>query len=251
MESTEVAEMPELGPDGIGGHEDEPHEGALAARLNWLRAAVLGANDGIVSVAGIVMGVAGATSSRHTIFVGGMAGLVAGALSMAAGEYVSVSTQRDTQQALLAKERRELVEEPEEELAELASIYRDKGLSDDLAIAVARELTEHDALRAHAEAELGIDLDELTNPWAAAWASMISFTIGAVLPLLVITLVPSAARIAATVVAVLVALVLTGLLSADAGEARRRPAIVRNVLGGALAMAVTYLIGTLVGGRIA
>ncbi|MFL6154447.1 MAG: VIT1/CCC1 transporter family protein, partial [Marmoricola sp.] len=147
----------ELPPDaGIGPHTGEPHHESTSGLLNWLRAAVLGANDGVVSVAGIVMGVAGATTDRHTIFVAGIAGLVAGALSMAAGEYVSVSTQRDTEMALLEKERRELEEDPEEELAELAGIYRDKGLSEELAIQVAEQLTAHDALGAHAEAELGI-----------------------------------------------------------------------------------------------
>jgi VIT1/CCC1 family predicted Fe2+/Mn2+ transporter len=235
-------------PTEIGPHDDEPHDESVGTRLNWLRAAVLGANDGIVSVAGIVMGVAGATSDRHAIFVAGVAGLVAGALSMAAGEYVSVSTQRDTEQALLRKEARELEEEPEEELAELAGIFRDKGLSESLALQVAQELTEHDALRAHAEAELGIDPDDLTNPWHAAFASMASFFVGALLPLLTITLFTPGLRVGATVIAVALALVLTGYLSARAGGARRRPAIIRNVGGGLLAMLVTYVIGSLVGG---
>ena len=156
----------------IGPHDDEPHAESMSSRLNWLRAAVLGANDGIVSTAGLVVGVAGATTDRTAILVAGIAGLFAGAMSMAAGEYVSVSTQRDSEQALLAKERRELAEEPDEELAELAGIYVDKGLSEDLAREVAVQLTAHDALGAHAEAELGIDPDDLTNPWHAAWASM-------------------------------------------------------------------------------
>jgi vacuolar iron transporter family protein len=154
----------------IGQHDDEPHADGLNNRLNWLRAAVLGANDGIVSTAGLVVGVAGATSNGNAIVVAGVAGLAAGALSMGAGEYVSVSTQRDSEHALLEKERRELAEDPEEELAELADIYVGKGLSEGLALQVARELTEHDALGAHAEAELGIDPDDLTNPWSAAWA---------------------------------------------------------------------------------
>lgn len=247
MDATAV---PDIGPEQIGGHDDEPHDEGIGARLNWMRAAVLGANDGIVSVAGIVMGVAGATSHTHTIFVAGLAGLVAGALSMAAGEYVSVSTQRDTEQALLAKERQELADDPEDELAELAGIYQAKGLSAELALEVARELTAHDALGAHAEAELGIDPDALTNPWHAAGASMASFTGGAILPLLTITLFASDLRIAATVVAVAIALVVTGWLSALAGEAARGRAIVRNVVGGLLAMGVTYLIGSLVGTRI-
>jgi VIT1/CCC1 family predicted Fe2+/Mn2+ transporter len=193
------------------------------------------------------MGVAGATTDRHTIFVAGLAGLVAGALSMAAGEYVSVSTQRDTEEALLEKERRELEEDPEDELAELAGIYRDKGLSEALAIQVAEELTAHDALGAHAEAELGIDPDDLTSPWQAASASLIAFTVGAALPLLTITLLAESVRAWATVGAVAVALALTGLASARFAEADVRRAILRNVVGGLLAMLVTYAVGGLVG----
>jgi VIT1/CCC1 family predicted Fe2+/Mn2+ transporter len=194
--------------------------------------------------------VAGATTDRHTIFVAGLAGLIAGALSMAAGEYVSVSTQRDTEQALLAKERRELEEEPEEELAELAGLYVAKGLSEQTARQVAVELTEHDALGAHAEVELGIDPDELTNPWHAAWASMLAFTIGALLPMLMI-LLPQGARVPATAASVAVALALTGFLSAKFAGAIISRAVTRNVVGGVLAMAVTYAIGSLVGGGVA
>jgi VIT1/CCC1 family predicted Fe2+/Mn2+ transporter len=242
---TTEAELPsdaEIGP-----HSDEPHHESTSALLNWLRAAVLGANDGIVSVAGLVVGVAGATDDRHTIFVAGTAGLVAGALSMAVGEYVSVSTQRDTEEALLEKERRELEEDPEEELAELAGIYRDKGLSEELAIQVAEELTAHDALAAHADAELGIDPDDLASPWQAATASLIAFTLGAALPLLTITLLGESVRVWATVVSVAVALVLTGFASARFAGAEVRRAVVRNVLGGLLAMLVTYAVGGLVG----
>jgi VIT1/CCC1 family predicted Fe2+/Mn2+ transporter len=233
-----------------GPHDDEPHEGSVASRLNWLRAGVLGANDGIVSTAGIVVGVAGATSDRHAILIAGIAGLCAGALSMAAGEYVSVSTQRDTEQALLAKERQELLDEPEEELAELAFIYQQKGLSPELAQQVAEELTEHDALGAHAEAELGIDPDNLTNPWHAAWASMISFTVGALLPLLTITLAAQSVRLWVTAFSVMLALGFTGWASARLGEADVRRAVLRNVAGGLLAMAVTYAIGQAVGTQI-
>ena len=242
----------DLPPDAqLGPHDDEPHDNAdTSALLNWLRAAVLGANDGIVSTAGLVMGVAGATTNRHTILVAGLAGLVAGALSMAAGEYVSVSTQRDTEQALLAKERAELEEEPEEELAELAGLYVAKGLSDETARQVAIELTEHDALAAHAEAELGIDPDALTRPWQAAFASMLAFTLGALLPVLTITLLPEDTRVPATVISVVVALALTGFLSARFAEADVRRAIVRNIAGGLLAMLVTYVIGDLVGGKL-
>ena len=228
-------------------HDAEPHEDGLNNRLNWLRAGVLGANDGIVSTAGIVMGVAGATPDRGAILVAGVAGLAAGALSMAAGEYVSVSTQRDSELALLAKERRELREEPEEELEELAGIYVAKGLSDDLALEVARQLTEHDALGAHAEAELGIDPDDITSPWNAALASMLAFTVGALLPLLTILLVPAEVRIWVTVAAVTAALALTGWSSARFGYGPAGKAVVRNVAGGLFAMAATYGIGSLLG----
>jgi vacuolar iron transporter family protein len=234
----------------LGPHEGEPHIDGLNNRLNWLRAGVLGANDGIVSTAGIVMGVAGATSDRTAILVAGVAGLAAGALSMAAGEYVSVSTQRDSERALLDKERRELAEEPDDELAELAGIYRDKGLSEVLARQVAEELTAYDALGAHAEAELGLDPDDLTNPWTAAWASMLAFTVGALLPLLMIILTPAGARIPATVVAVAVALAFTGWESARLGYGPPGRAVARNVAGGLLAMAVTYLIGVAVGSSL-
>ena len=223
-----------------GAHEDEPHEQNHAARLNWLRAGVLGANDGIVSTAGLVIGVAAATTERAAILTAGLAGLAAGAMSMAAGEYVSVSTQRDTEQ-------HELREMPEEELAELADLYEARGLSPDLAHQVALQLTQHDALAAHAEVELGIDPEELTNPWHAAWASMAAFTVGALLPLAAILLSPPGGRVAVTAASVVVALALTGWLSATLGGARLRPAVLRNVAGGVLAMVVTYAIGSVVG----
>jgi VIT1/CCC1 family predicted Fe2+/Mn2+ transporter len=235
----------------MGTHAHEPHSGSVSGKLNSLRAAVLGANDGIVSVAGLVMGVAGATTDRHTIFVAGLAGLVAGALSMATGEYVSVSTQRDTERALIEKETRELAEEPEDELAELAELYRQKGLSEDLARKVATELTGGDALRAHLDIELGIDPDQLTNPWAAARASMVSFTLGAVLPLLTIMLFSPSLRALVTVAVVGLALAGTGLASARIGGAPARPAVLRNVLGGVLAMGITYAVGSLAGTGLA
>ena len=231
-------------------HDGEQHEQGIGARLNWLRAGVLGANDGIVSTAGIVIGVAAATVERSTIATAGIAGLAAGAMSMAAGEYVSVSTQRDTEKALLAKERRELRDMPEAELEELAQIYQDKGLSPDLATEVARQLTDHDALGAHAEAELGIDPNALTNPWHAAWASMSAFTLGALLPLVAILLPPAAARIWVTAASVVVALAFTGWGSARLGQAPVRPAVLRNIAGGMVAMLVTYGIGALVGTQI-
>jgi VIT1/CCC1 family predicted Fe2+/Mn2+ transporter len=171
-------------------------------------------------------------------------------MSMAAGEYVSVSTQRDTERALLDKEKRELREMPEEELDELTQIYHEKGLTLELAAEVARQLTDHDALGAHAEAELGIDPDALTNPWHAAIASMVSFALGALLPLLAILLPPVEARVWVTAVAVVLALALAGWGSASLGDAPRRPAVLRNVAGGVLAMLVTYGIGALVGTQV-
>ncbi|CAN5273219.1 VIT family protein [soil metagenome] len=234
----------------LGPHDDEPHNGGIAGRLNWLRAGVLGANDGIVSTAGIVVGVAGATTERSAIVVAGVAGLVAGAMSMAAGEYVSVSTQRDSEMALLDKERRELRDEPEEELAELADIYAGKGLDAALAREVAIQLTAHDALGAHAEAELGIDPDDLTSPWAAAWASMVAFTVGALLPLLTISLVVASARVWVTIVAVTIALAMTGFVSARLGEAPAGRAVARNMAGGLFAMLITFVVGSLLGTRI-
>jgi VIT1/CCC1 family predicted Fe2+/Mn2+ transporter len=225
----------------------EPHQGSVQSRLNWLRAGVLGANDGIVSTAGIVVGVAAATAAREPILMAGIAGLAAGAVSMALGEYVSVSTQRDTERALLVLERRELREDPQAELEELASLYEQRGLSPRTASAVAQELTDHDAIRAHAEIELDIDPDELTNPWHAAVSSASSFTIGALLPLIALLLPPLGARVPVTIGVVLVALAATGLLAARLGGAAVSSAVIRNVVGGGLALAATYAIGHLVG----
>ena len=232
---------------GDAAHAQEAHSGDIGGRLNWLRATVLGANDGIVSVAGLVVGVAGATPERGTILTAGVAGVVAGALSMAGGEYVSVSTQRDTEKAMLALERWELENLPEHELDELAGLYERKGLSPALARQVAEELTAHDALGAHAETELGIDPGALTSPWHAAWASFAAFVVGALLPMLAILLPPDSARVPVCFVSVAVALALTGWVSARLGRAPRRPAVLRNVGVGAVGMAVTYGIGLLVG----
>ncbi|WP_280457133.1 VIT1/CCC1 transporter family protein [Nocardia carnea] len=222
-----------------------PPQTGFAAKLNWLRAGVLGANDGIVSTAGLVVGVAAAASSTSTILTAGIAGVSAGAISMAVGEYVSVSTQRDAEAALLAQEYRELKEDPADELAELTAIYHAKGLSAETARQVAEELTAYDAFAAHAEAELGLNPDELTNPWHAAFSSAVAFTLGALLPLLAILLPPTTARIPVTIVAVLIALALTGSISAWLGGSNRLRAVARVVIGGALAMAVTYGIGQL------
>ncbi|GAB2693309.1 VIT1/CCC1 family predicted Fe2+/Mn2+ transporter [Microbacterium marinum] len=226
---------------------DEPHDAKIGEKLNWLRAGVLGANDGIVSVAAVAVGVAGATTLLGPIVTASTAALVGGAISMALGEYVSVSSQRDTEKALIEKERRELAEMPEEELAELTELYRQRGLSDETAHRVAVELTEHDALAAHLEVELGINQDDLTNPWHAALSSAIAFTLGALLPLLAILLPPPEWRVPTTFVAVLVALAVTGTVSAALGGAGRVRASLRLVIGGALALAVTWVIGVLLG----
>jgi VIT1/CCC1 family predicted Fe2+/Mn2+ transporter len=229
-------------------HSDEPHDrGAFADGLNKLRAGVLGANDGIVSVAAVVVGVAAATTDIAPILTAGVAAVVGGAISMGLGEYVSVSSARDSQAALIEKERRELAETPEQELAELAAIYESKGLQTETALRVAEELTAHDALGAHLEAELHIDENEVLKPWQAAWASSLAFLAGAVLPMLAILLPPEPLRIPITFVAVLIALGLTGGLGARLGGSPALRPIVRVVGGGALALAVTFGIGALLG----
>lgn len=228
-------------------HEAEPHGGGLAQRLNWLRAGVLGANDGIVSVAAIVVGVAGATSASAPILTAGLAALVGGAVSMALGEYVSVSSQRDSQHALIEKERRELAEMPEEELDELTGLYEAKGLTSATARRVAEELTAHDALTAHLSAELGIDADDVVSPWHAAFASAAAFLVGGLLPFLAILLPPPSWRVPVTFAAVLIALAVTGGVGAHIGGSGRARSVVRVVVGGALALAATFTIGNLLG----
>jgi len=228
-------------------HANEPHGAGIAGKLNWLRAGVLGANDGIVSVAAIVVGVAGATADIAPILTAGVAGVVGGAISMALGEYVSVSSQRDSQHALIAKERLELAEMPEAELSELAALYEQKGLAPDTARQVAEELTAHDALSAHLETELGIRQEDVASPWQAAGASALAFFIGAVLPMLAILLPPAGLRVPVTFVAVLVALGITGAVSARIGGSPWVRPTVRVVIGGALALGATFLIGSLLG----
>jgi len=211
-------------------HEPDKGTGSLNSKLNWLRAAVLGANV-----------------DRSSLLI---AGLAAGALSMAGGEYVSVSSQRDIEKTVMAKEAAELRDFPDEELEELTEIYTEKGLSRGTARQVALELTAHDPLRAHAEAELGLDPDEYTNPWYAAFASMAAFTVGALVPLLVMVCSPTATRVYITIAATIVGLFLTGLGSALAsGSGKTRP-VARNIIVGICSMAITYLIGHLVGTRV-
>ncbi|MEV7692211.1 VIT family protein [Microbacterium sp. NPDC089189] len=228
-------------------HPDEPHRQGLAQRLNWLRAGVLGANDGIVSVAAIVVGVAGASTALAPILTAGLAGLVGGAISMALGEYVSVSSQSDSERALIAKEKRELREMPDEELAELAGLYEAQGLTPETAHRVAVELTAHDAVAAHLSAELHIDEDDVVSAWHAAGASAAAFTLGAILPMLAILLPPAQWRVPTTFVAVLVALAVTGWVSAWIGGSSRSRAVLRVVIGGAAALAATYAVGSLLG----
>ncbi len=226
---------------------NEPHTSGHGSKLNWLRAAVLGANDGIVSIAGLVVGVAGATNSQGVILAAGLAGIIAGAISMAAGEYVSVSSQRDSEKALLKKERQELRDFPDEELAELTALYEAKGLKSSTAFTVAKELTEHDAFAAHVDAELNIDPHNLTNPWHAAFASAAAFLVGAILPMLAILIPPEAIRVPVAFLSVIVALAITGVVSAKVSEAEVFTVVTRVVTGGAVAMAVTYGIGKLFG----
>ncbi len=226
-------------------HHHEPLTQTKNAKLNWLRASVLGANDGIVSIAGLVVGVAGATSSHQIILTAGIAGIIAGAISMAAGEYISVSSARDTEKAMLKKEKYELENFPEEELEELTHIYEGKGLTSKTARAVAEELTANDPYAAHIDAELGIDPEDLINPWHAAFASATSFLGGAIIPLAAILLFPEPIRISMTFISVVIALVITGSISAKVGNANILRATTRVVLGGALAMIVTYGVGRL------
>lgn len=220
---------------------------AMSAKLNWLRAGVLGANDGIVSTAGLVMGVAGATTDSAAILIAGVAGLVAGSISMAGGEYTSVSAQKDSEKAALAKERKELATDPEGEERELAWFYEQKGLSLELATKVAKELSTKDALRAHAEAELGIDSEQHASPTQAALASFVAFAAGSLLPLLAVTGPWVNYRIQVTVFAVVASLAITGYVGAKIGGAKSGAAILRNVVVSLLTMGITYGIGLLVG----
>jgi VIT1/CCC1 family predicted Fe2+/Mn2+ transporter len=231
-----------VGPAGTGARER--HRGQRAA---WLRAAVLGADDGIVSVASIMIGVIASGAPRGTVIVAAAAALVAGAMSMAAGEYVSVSSQRDTEQADLALERRELARDPDGEARELAAIYRSRGLPDDLPDRVAAALTKRGALAAHARDELGLDEALLARPVQAALSSAASFTVGAVLPILAMAVAPSALLIPSVVATAFAALVLLGVAGAQAGGAPVVRAAVRVGLGGGFAMGVTAAVGGLVG----
>ncbi len=222
----------------------------LSHRSGWLRAAILGANDGIVSTASLVLGVAASGASGTAIVTAGVAGLAAGALSMAAGEYVSVSSQRDSERADLTLERKELRRDPEGELRELAGIYESRGLQPELANRVAQALTDRDALQAHAREELGLTEERQARPFQAAWASALSFSAGAILPVIAVAAAPGSARVVACVVVTVVALAILGWSGARLGGGSRQIATARVVIWGALAMAVTSGIGALVGAAV-
>ncbi len=216
-------------------------------RIGWLRAAVLGADDGIVSTASLVVGVAAAHSGRSAVLLAGVAGMVAGAMSMAAGEFVSVSSQADTEKADLARERKELAESPDAELRELQQIYIDRGLDADLALRVARQLSAGDILAAHARDELGITAAQAANPIQAAAASAATFSVGAALPLIVTALAPASVLVELVAVASLVSLAVLGALAAGVGGASRMRGALRVTVWSALALAVTALVGHLFG----
>ena len=220
-------------------------------RVGWLRASVLGANDGIVSTAALLLGVAAADSSRNAILTAGMAGLVAGAVSMALGEYVSVSSQRDSERSDIEKETWELANQADHELEELTDIYQAKGLEHALAQEVATQLTEHDALAAHLREELGISTDQLAKPVQAAWSSALAFSIGGALPLIAAAAASASLRIAMIIGVALLGLIGLGYVGARAGGARPGRSILRVVVGGAVAMGVTMAVGWAIGAATA
>ena len=222
-------------------------EAHRAGRIGWLRAAVMGANDGILSTASLVVGVAAAHASRGSVLVAGVAGLVAGAMSMAAGEYVSVSSQADTERADLARERKELEEDNENEHKELASIYVSRGLEPHLAKQVVTQLMAHDALTAHARDELGISSNFIARPVQAALASAATFSVGAAMPLLIVFVSPETRLVPIVFGATLVFLAGLGTLGALAGGAPMGRAALRVTFWGALAMALTAAVGALIG----
>lgn len=222
-------------------------ENHLIERVGWLRAAVLGANDGLISTASLIVGVAAATTSRHEILVAGVAGLVAGAMSMAAGEYVSVSSQSDTEEADMARERKELAEQPEAELEELTQIYVNRGVEPDLARKVAEQMTAKDAFAAHTRDELGLAAHVVAQPVQAALTSAATFTVGAAFPLIISMLAPAGTIPWTVSIAGLVGLAALGAIGAQAGGASILKPTIRVVFWGAIAMIATALIGSFVG----
>ena len=219
----------------------------LSHRSNWLRASVLGANDGLISTASLMTGMVAAQPEFNTLLLTGISALVGGAISMAAGEYVSVSSQADTEKADMEMERRELALHPEEELKELTEIYQDRGLTPELAHEVAKQLTAHNALDAHMRDEISISEESFANPLQAAFSSAASFAIGAAIPILVILLLPLNTLLIALIISTLIGLGLLGYISAKLGGAPIRPAVMRILIWGVIAMGVTGIIGKLVG----
>jgi VIT1/CCC1 family predicted Fe2+/Mn2+ transporter len=228
----------------VSAHPDDPH---YVARSGWLRAAVLGANDGVVSVSSLIVGVAAAAPDPGTVVIAGIAGLTAGAMSMAAGEYVSVSSQSDTERADISRETQALKELPQAELAELAAIYREKGLSEETALVVARELTEHDALGAHVRDELGLSEVHAANPLQAAFTSGVTFSVAAAIPLLAAFAAPTGSIIPVVLVVTVITLAALGALGARAGAAPMLRATFRVVIWGVFAMSLTAGVGWLFG----
>lgn len=228
-------------------HPEEEHK---SHRAPWLRAAVLGADDGIVSTSSIMLGVLAAAASRSTILTAGISALAAGAMSMAVGEYVSVSSQRDSERADIAIEKRSLARNEQAELHELASIYEERGLDAKLAMQVAKQLHARDAVAAHARDELGIDHEDLSNPAQAAIASAVAFSIGALVPIVAALLTPHHGSAWAIVIASLVMLGVSGSMGAAIGGGSRVLAGLRVFLGGGAAMGITALVGHLVGGVV-
>lgn len=227
--------------------QTETHIATSNNELNKLRAAVLGANDGIVSTAGIILGVTGAAASKETVLIAGVAGLVAGAISMAAGEFVSVSSQRDSEKAFLLHNQENLKTGKSSAKEELVEIYTEKGFSPTTAVQAVQDLEAKSLTEKELEKELGIDPDDISSPWAAAIASASAFTVGAIIPLLAVAFAPDEIRLGMTVFAVLLSLILAGTLSARAGQANKTRAALRIVIWGIGAMAITYAIGHLIG----
>lgn len=219
----------------------------LAQRINIMRASVMGANDGILSVAGIVIGVAGATTNNFAIFISGISGMLAGTVSMAMGEYVSVNTQKDAQRRAIMNQKDALANSYDDEFNFVKQKYVNEGIDPQLAEQATNEMMDQDSLVTTVRERYGFDVGEYTNPYAAAIASMISFPIGSILPLLAITMLPTSIRVFGTFVAVVIALAITGFSAATLGNAKRGNGVFRNVVSGVLTMLVTYAIGTLIG----
>lgn len=245
-----TSQAPHADPAQDPGTSAQHAESTVGDRLNWLRAAVLGANDGIVSVAALLIGVAGAQASASALLTAGVAGISSGALSMGVGEYVSVSAQRDSERALVEKERTELAELPQQEMAEMAGMLQELGVHPDTARQAATEIHDDDPLAAHTQLELGIDPGATARPVEAALASTAAFTAGGLVPLLAVLLAPHSMVVTVVGLAVLLALALTGMTSARLGHAPVPRAVVRNVVGGLLAMAITFGIGRLFGATV-